>query len=84
MGHPGPDAFERFVNIIHDVKIQGFIIVKCEAYALAKIKRQNKRTPRVIEEAYNERIAVDFHPYLPGIDGYTLQMLLICRKTGII
>jgi hypothetical protein len=77
MGHPGPDAFERLVNITYGVKIQEPIIVKCETCALMKIKRQNKRTPRVIEKAHNERIAVDFYPYLPKINGYTLQMLLI-------
>jgi hypothetical protein len=66
------------------MKIQEPTTVKCEACALAKIKRQNRRTPKAIEKAYDERIAVDFHPYLPGIDGYTSQMLLICRKTGII
>jgi hypothetical protein len=80
MGHSESNAFERFVNIIYGVKIQGPIIVECKACALAKIKRQNRRTSRAIEKAYDERIAVDFHPYLLGIDGYTSQMLLICRK----
>jgi hypothetical protein len=84
MGHPGPNSFERLVNITYGVKIQEPIIVECEACALAKNKKQNRRIFRAIEEAYSERIAVDFHLYLPGIDGYTPQMLLICRKTGTI
>jgi hypothetical protein len=71
ISHRGPNAFERLVNTTYGVKIQEPTIVKCEACALAKIKKQNRRIPRVIEEAHGERIAVDFHPYLPGIDGYT-------------
>jgi hypothetical protein len=35
MGHPKPDAFERFVNITYNMKIQGFIIIKCVADAVA-------------------------------------------------
>jgi hypothetical protein len=84
ISHPEFNAFERLVNIIYSIKIQKPIIIACEIYAFAKIKRQNRRIPRAIEEAHGERIAVDFHPYLSGINGYTLQMLLTCRKTGMI
>jgi hypothetical protein len=64
------------------VKIQEPTIIKCEACAFAKIKRQNKRIFRVIEEAYDEKIAIDFHSYLPGINSYTSQMLLILLRAG--
>jgi hypothetical protein len=75
MGHPEPDEFKRLVNIIYDVKIQEPTTIKCEACALAKIKKQNRRTFRAIEKTYGEKIAVDFHPYLLGINGYTSQIV---------
>jgi hypothetical protein len=71
MGHPRPDAFNTLVDSTKGVKTRGPTTVEYEACALAKIKKQNRRMPRAIEEAYGERIAMDFHPYAPGINGYT-------------
>lgn len=82
MGHPGPAALEHLVHSSQGVKIRGPTTVECEACALAKITRQPRRMPRVINEDHGERLAIDFHNYIKGIDDYTSQMLITCRQTG--
>lgn len=43
--------------------------------------RQVRRAPREFSEREGERIALDFHDYKEGHEGYILQMLLTCRAT---
>ena len=85
LGHPGPQALEHLVSASQGVRIRGPTTVECDACGLSKVKRQVRRAPRQQPgQAAGERIAVDFHDYEEGIDGYTSQMLLTCRATGYI
>lgn len=84
MGHPGPLALEHLIHASEGVRIRGPTTVECEACGLSKIKRQIRRLPREIKERPGERIALDFHDYTKSYDGFTSQMLLTCRISGII
>ncbi|KAF6527735.1 hypothetical protein HZS61_008037 [Fusarium oxysporum f. sp. conglutinans] len=85
LGHPGPQALEHLVSASQGVRIRGPTTAECDACGLSKVKRQVRRAPRQQPgQAAGERIAVDFHDYEEGIDGYTSQMLLTCRATGYI
>ncbi|KAG6999890.1 Retrovirus-related Pol polyprotein from transposon TNT [Fusarium oxysporum f. sp. conglutinans] len=85
LGHPGPQALEHLVSASQGVRIRGPTTVECDACGLSKVKRQVRRAPRQQPgQTAGERIAVDFHDYEEGIDGYTSQMLLTCRATGYI
>jgi hypothetical protein len=84
IGHPEPSALEHLINAFKGMKIKSPIIIQCEACALAKIRKQIKRTPRKSDENSEERIAVNFHDYAPGINEYTSQVILINRATGYV
>lgn len=84
LGHPGPQALEHLVNSSQGVRLRGPTTVECEACALAKITRQIRRFPRDIQEQEGERIALDFHDYEEGLEGYSSQMLLYDRISGFI
>jgi hypothetical protein len=71
------------MNASRGVKIKDPSTVECEACALAKIKKQIRRYPRTYEHV-GERIAVDFHDYIPGVNGYISQMLLTDRNIGYV
>lgn len=81
LGHPGPQALEHLVNSCTGVRLKGPATVDCEACALGKMTRQVRRAPREFSEREGERIALDFHDYEEGHEGYTSQMLLTCRAT---
>ena len=66
LGHAGPAAIEHLVHQCEGVRIKGITTVQCDACGRAKLKRQIRRTPRVIDEGPGERLAIDFHSYEEG------------------
>jgi hypothetical protein len=77
--HPKPSALEHLINAFKGMKIKGPIIVQCEIYALAKIRKQIRQAPRKSDESPGKCIAVNFHNYAPGINEYIFQVILINR-----
>jgi hypothetical protein len=71
------------MNASRGVKIKSPSTVECEACALAKIKKQIRCYFRTYKHV-GERIAVDFHDYIPEINGYISQMLLTNRNTSYV
>jgi hypothetical protein len=84
MGHPKSSALKHLVNAFKRMKIKGPTIIQYKTHALAKIQKQIKRAPRKSNESPGKRIAVNFHDYAPGINKYTLQIILINRATGYV
>ena len=57
--------------------------VQCDSCALAKIKRQERRTPRDITQYKpGERVALDFHDFEMDYMGYSTLLLISDRVTG--
>ncbi|KJZ70650.1 hypothetical protein HIM_09970 [Hirsutella minnesotensis 3608] len=83
LGHPGPRALEHLVNASQGVRIKGIPTHKCDNCAMAKIKRQIRRTPRETD-SFNpgERLAVDFHDFERDGEGYNSLLLVSDRNTG--
>jgi hypothetical protein len=84
IGHPEPSALEHLINASKGMKIKGPTIVQCEAYALAKIRKQIRQALRKSNESSEKRIAIDFHNYAPGINEYIFQVILINRTIGYV
>jgi len=58
--------------------------VECEACGESKAKRQIRRQRRKFLEGPGERLALDFHDFQRGYDGYTTLMLVTDRWSGLI
>lgn len=71
------------MNHTFRVKIKGPVTVECDIYGLAKIKRQEHREPREQASKPSERVSLDFHDYLKGINGYTSCGILTDRESGL-
>jgi hypothetical protein len=83
-GHPGPEALARLQRTAQGVKIRGPTTVQCEACAKSKIKRQISRRPRQFTQGVGERLAVDFHEYTQGYEGFKHLMLVTDRWSGLV
>jgi hypothetical protein len=82
LGHPGPQALEHLVICATGVGIEGLLTIKCDACATAKAKRQIRRAPRDLHEGPGHRLAIDFHDYEPGYEGFNSLMLITDRWSG--
>ncbi|RYO87182.1 hypothetical protein DL766_003980 [Monosporascus sp. MC13-8B] len=87
-GHPGADALRRLVNTARGVRLtygKDITIRDCDACGLGKMKRQVRRQPResVAFAAPGDRLAIDFHDFDNGYNGYTSAMVIGDRVTGL-
>ena len=84
MGHPGPEALNHLVGHSKGVCIKGIPTVKCDECAQAKAKSVVRREPRERPEQAGTHLAIDFHDYEKGINGYSSVMLVTDRYSGYI
>ncbi|KAL2137577.1 hypothetical protein VTI28DRAFT_8991 [Corynascus sepedonium] len=83
LGHPGPGALEHLVNSTQGVRIKGITTAQCDACARGKLYRQERRTPRDIQDFHpGEKLALDFHDFKPDKEGYNSLLLIVDRVSG--
>ena len=67
------------------MRIKGPTTVQYDACGQAKIRRQIRRASRFLNKdppAPRERIAIDFHDFIPDDEGYRRLMLVSDREAG--
>lgn len=84
LGHPGREALEHFVGASTGAKIRGPLTVECDSCGLSKITKQISREKRDFQQGPGLQLAVDFHDYEKGYEGYTDLMLITDRWSGFI
>lgn len=84
LGHPGPEALNRFVNASTGAIVKGPTTVECDDCGMTKLMRQISRIPRQHHEGPGLRVAVDFTHLIPDCEGYDSLMLITDRWSGYI
>ncbi|KAE9572511.1 hypothetical protein CGMCC3_g11506 [Colletotrichum fructicola] len=88
LGHPGPEAIRHLVGSSRGVRLltggSAISTIDCDACGTSKLHRQVRRAVKeaLLREKPADRIAIDFHDYDEGYEGYRYTLLVTDRSSS--